>query len=317
MSQAVLCGYELRNPFLNASGLFSDSPALLKEWVRAGVGAVITKSITLNEKKSNPFNYFKTPPELILIKGSDYTINSMGLPNKGFMWWKKELSKTSFSIPLVVSVATGTGDLSEYSKIINELEPFASIFDVNVSCPNTSNRIIGYDLESLSEVLSSINTDKPFSVKLPCYYDKNSLKDVILDFDEVGMHFLKEKAVVQVPEEINEDELISVLDLLDDYGVKCVTSHNTFPVSHPLLSMPRGGLSGRPIHDISVKQAGFISEHSSLEIIASGGILNPNDASDFLSISNVRAVLLGSGYFQYDSVKSFVFEFIKKASQLI
>jgi len=304
-----IANIEFENVLMNASGVFSDSPYLLKEWEEAGVGGVITKSITVEEKKPNAFSY--NDKKIICIRGDCYTINSMGLPNKGLAWWKKELQKITYNVPLIVSVATHTGDFIECDKIISELEELADMFEINVSCPNTANEIIAYNLNSLRDLFSKLNTSKPLSIKLPCYYEQDSLEKIELELDEFGEHWLKEKAITHVPTRINEDQLGKVLDLLDEFKIQCVTSHNTIPTTHPLLSTPRGGLSGRPIHDIAVKQARSISEKSSIDIIGSGGILEAQDVIDFLEIKNVKAVQLASGFFQYENPVLFVENLIK------
>jgi len=304
-----IANIEFENVLMNASGVFSDSPYLLKEWEDAGVGGVVTKSITVEEKKPNEFSY--NDGKIICIRGDCYTINSMGLPNKGLAWWKKGLQKRTFRVPLIISIATHTGDFTEYVKISNELEELADMFEINVSCPNTANEIIAYNLDSLKDLLSKIETSKPLSIKLPCYYEQDSLKKIELELDEFGKQWLKEKAITQVPTRINEDQLGKVLDLLDDFKIQCVTSHNTIPTTHPLLATPRGGLSGRPIHDIAVKQARAISDKSSIDIIGSGGILNSQDVIDFLEIKNVKAVQLASGFFQFENPFLFVEKLIE------
>ncbi|MHA1799324.1 MAG: dihydroorotate dehydrogenase [Candidatus Helarchaeota archaeon] len=300
----IIATVKFENVLMNASGIFSDSPFLLRIWEESGAGAVITKSITLYEKKPNPFSY--DDGKIICIRGKDYTINSMGLPNKGLIWWKEKLQKISYRVPLIISVATHTGDFSEYAKIISELESLADMFEINVSCPNTQNEITGYNLESMNELLSKIETKKPISVKLPCYFENDSFKEVLLEFDEFGKYLLKERVVVRVPTQINENFLNKILNLLQDFNIKCVTSHNTIPITHPLLSTPRGGLSGRPIHAIAIKQAKKISENSNIDIIGSGGILTSKDVIDFLEIKNVKAVQLASGLFQYENPAIFI-----------
>ena len=304
-----IANIEFENVLMNASGVFSDSPFLLKEWEEAGVGGVVTKSITLEEKKPNEFSY--NDGKIICIRGDCYTINSMGLPNKGLAWWKKELQKITYGVPLIVSAATHTGNFDEYVKIIEELDDLADMFEINVSCPNTENEIIGYNMDSLKDLLSRLNTSKPLTIKLPCYYEEGSLEKVELDLDEFGEHWLKEKATTQAPTRIDEDKLGKVLDLLDDFKIPCVTSHNTIPTTHPLLATPRGGLSGRPIHDIAIKQARLISEKSKFDIIGSGGILNSQDVIDFLEIKSVKAVQLASGFFQYENPVLFVEQIIE------
>jgi len=292
------------NPLMNASGVFSDSPYLLKEWEEAGVGGVVTKSITLEEKKPNDFSY--NDGKIICIRGNCYTINSMGLPNKGVAWWKDRLSRYEFNVPVIASVATASGDLNEYNHVMRELSALVDMFEVNVSCQNTGKIVIGTDMSLLRSVLAMIDVKNPVSIKIPCYHDEPSLRYVMLEYDTFGTHWLNERVVVKVPEKVDETKICLVLDVLDDHDITCVTSHNTISVDHPLIPSGRGGLSGRLIHDIAVEQARTISEYSNIDIIASGGVLTSRDVRDFLEIKNVKMVQLASGLFQHESPHLFI-----------
>lgn len=303
--ETSIAGIKSKNPFMNGAGIYCQTSYQLMQWIEAGVGIVVADATTLDEKKPNPFDY--NNKKIILIRGKEYTINSRGLHNKGLKFRKNDLNKikfeatSEFKVPIGVNVATATGDLNEYKMTVQGLEEIVDFFEINVSCPNTGREIIGYNLKSLEQVLSSINTKKPISVKLPCYYKKDSLKKKKLKADLFTKKWLKKrKYKIYIPKKIDINNLNKVLDLLDDYNMRCVTSHNTIPVKHPLLSTSQGGLSGRPIHNISVKQAKAISEYSSIDIIASGGVINPKDAIDFLKIKNVKAVQLASGLFKYE-----------------
>lgn len=293
----------LKKPFMNGSGIFSDHPFLLQQWIEDGTGAVVTKSITLHEKQPNPFSYVEK--KIICVRGRDYTVNAMGLPNRGVAWWKDQLKRYTFSVPLIASIAM-IDDVGDYAKIVAELDDRVDAFEVNVSCPNVKVDILGYNVEGMRDALSRIDTKKPLIVKLPCYFKRDSFADRVLVLDDVGRHWLKDDVIVRVPMRVNEVALKKVLDVLDDLAIRVVTSHNTIPVLHPLLSTKRGGLSGMPIHDIAVEQARSISENSNKTIIASGGVLTAQDARDFLEIKNVKAIQLASGLFRYESPKTFI-----------
>lgn len=315
-------------PLINASGVLSDHPYLLKVWEKAGVGGVLTKSIPLNKKMHNLFDYLQNPPQSLIIRGIDYTINSYGVPSEGSDWWVDTLNgikKLSngvilgngsnpycFNVPKGASLFTGSGDPNEYSQVQEKLMNWADWFEINISCPNTDKCIIAFNLESLETVLSSLDYAKPVSVKLPPFPLKGSYKKVVLGFDDVGQYYLKDKITVQVAEEVDTKALFNVLDLIQGYpGVKYVTSMNTYPVSYPILGPPIGGLSGNPIKDFALKQAWLINNYSNLKIFASGGVMNAEDVKDFLDIPNVDVVQLGSGLFQFDVPHLFVENILK------
>ncbi len=339
----TLCGYEIKNPLMMASGVFSDVPELLKIYEDAGIGVVNTKSILIKAKQPNEFNYFHPElsrllseghkitkkmneclPKMIMIRMKNSTINSMGLPNEDSnekshahdaYWWKERIQKYIFSVLKCASVATAWGMLEDYAKIVRILESFFDIFEINVSCPNTKHNIIGYDVDSMEFLLKNIKSNKPLIFKLPCYFDKDSLIDYTLKDPEIGGHLFNEGITVKLPTKIDKEALREMLELLEKYDIPCVTSHNTIPVVHPLLATPRGGLSGRPIHDIAVEQARLISKHSEMEIIGSGGVMNSNDVMDFLKIRNVKAVQLASGLFQHDIPHLFVKDLLEGMAQ--
>jgi dihydroorotate dehydrogenase (NAD+) catalytic subunit len=304
-----LMGLEFKNPLTNASGVISDTLDSLNLWYKAGVGGLFTKGPTFYERKPKPFDWKSIPPELIMIRGPDYGVNTMGLPNSGLLKKYAELKKSKFKVPLFCNVTTGTGNPHEYPIITNALVNIVDGFEINVSCPNTEREIIGYNLESLEEVLSLIEIkNKPISIKLPCYGKKDSLKKIFLEYDEVGEHYLKQKAITHVPTEIDDYMLRKILDLIDDRGFKykCVTSHNTYPTNHPLLgknedgSDRQGGLSGRPIREIAIKQLKAIKENSDFDVIYSGGAMNSQDVKEALD-NGASLVQLGTVVFRYDS----------------
>ena len=144
-----------KNKFTNASGILSEHPYLLKAWEESGIGAIITKSITLREKLPNYFSHDQN--KYLILRGQDYTINSLGLHNKGSFWWKKELKKYKFSIPLIISVASVANDIKEYQKIMTNLEDFADGWELNISCPNIIGKEpIAHDLDLFEDLLSSL-----------------------------------------------------------------------------------------------------------------------------------------------------------------
>lgn len=369
MHGSSFLGQYLRNPFGNASGTFScDSAHALKQLDNHGYGILFTKSICENKKKHNDFNNFSVPATQLFLRNMNADlngenmvcfINSMGLPGPGSDYWFNKLDDYEFNSPVIASVATGTGDLNEYQKVVKKLESKVKGYEINVSCPNTGKKIIGYNKESLEEVVSKVvnATSLPFSVKLPCYYKKESMKEVHASFDSVSKVFIedftriikkngyktndllidnklndaaeticdyyksvwipelidkkriksllkvipKKHFTFQIPTEIDADLLSNVLNLLKKHGVSAVTSHNTIPAKHPLLGPPQGGLSGRLINDIALKQACFINDNfPEFDIAFSGGVY-PDMINKILSIPSVKVVQIGSYFFDSEN----------------
>ncbi|HDL75049.1 MAG TPA: dihydroorotate dehydrogenase, partial [bacterium] len=88
----------LRNPYLNASGIYSQIPELYKFWQPLGVGALVTKTITFDERMGYKGR------RMVINKEKGYMINRMGLPNPGLQKTIELLKeyKSKFKTPLIV-----------------------------------------------------------------------------------------------------------------------------------------------------------------------------------------------------------------------
>jgi len=133
-----------------------------------GVGAVVTKSCTLEYRAGNPEPRYATIPY-----GS---INSMGLPNNGIKYYidfiEKNQAETDKLIMLSVAGLSKTENL-ELLAIANQSASL-KIIELNLSCPNIPGKPqTGYDFDATESLLNEAFTicKKPIAVKLPPYFD--------------------------------------------------------------------------------------------------------------------------------------------------
>ena len=231
-----LAGMKIHSPVGLASG-WADSVKKMKLAWLLGAGFVTSKTITLRPRKGNPY------PRL--VRGKNGLINSMGLPNPGLKAWVKELEKQQPKFPFIQSI-TGSS-LREYETLVNELEPFVKVFELNFSCPNTEKGLPDIDSSiQLIKEISSITT-KPILVKLsPANTPKGNLKII------KGVHGT----------------------------IAGVTLINTVPVKHERLGNPwkKGGLSGNIVYPILLEHLNLVRQYyheEDLEIVATGGIDTP------------------------------------------
>jgi dihydroorotate dehydrogenase (NAD+) catalytic subunit len=75
MISTELCGVELENPTVLASGILGVTASSLARVARAGAGAVTKKSISLQPKGGHD------NPTMVEVTGG--YLNAMGLPNPG------------------------------------------------------------------------------------------------------------------------------------------------------------------------------------------------------------------------------------------
>lgn len=164
----TLSGFELKNCLMNASGVHCTNLDELDGLLNEGVGAVVTKSCTLEYRAGNPEPRYATIPY-----GS---INSMGLPNNGIKYYidfiEKNQAETDKLIMLSVAGLSKTENL-ELLAIANQSEAI-KIIELNLSCPNIPGKPqTGYDFDATASLLNEAFTicKKPIAVKLPPYFD--------------------------------------------------------------------------------------------------------------------------------------------------
>lgn len=159
------------NPLMNASGVYCMSVEELEELDHnCNAGAFITKSSTPQFRQGNPEpRYYPVP------LGS---INSMGLPNKGFDYYldyvlnRQVIDKDNK--PVFFSVAGMS--ISDNLEMLHKLQDseFNGFTELNLSCPNVPGKPqVAYDFDLTLEILTQVFSffKKPLGVKLPPYFD--------------------------------------------------------------------------------------------------------------------------------------------------
>lgn len=155
------------SPLLNASGVCCMDAVELDSLLTSASGSLITKSCTLEARAGNPEpRYVATP------LGS---INSMGLPNKGYGYYLDYAKAHDYGKkPLFMSVAGLS--LNDNLKMIHAIEDakLPAIIELNLSCPNVPGKPqIAYDFDAMDKMLAAVTKEyaRPFGVKMPPYFD--------------------------------------------------------------------------------------------------------------------------------------------------
>lgn len=151
----------------NASGPLCSDAAELDAIGQSAAGAILSKSATLQERAGN-----EEPRYVDTDWGS---INSMGLPNKGFEFYKAYAQEAKkHNKPYFVSVSgMSLDDNVEIIKSLSDVDGIDAI-ELNLSCPNLPGKPqTGYDFEQSRHVLETVFgvVKQPLGVKLPPYFD--------------------------------------------------------------------------------------------------------------------------------------------------
>ena len=92
-------GLRIRNPTMLASGILGISYEVFKRVYEAGIGAIVSKSISIDPREG-----YKNPTVLSVECGY---LNAVGLSNPGMDAFSKEIANNS-DIPIVVNLVGST-----------------------------------------------------------------------------------------------------------------------------------------------------------------------------------------------------------------
>ena len=119
------------NPIWVASGTFGYGTEIPELVDVEKLGAIVTKSITLNPREGNP------PPRI--VETSSGMINSIGLANIGVDKYISEMIPIYKNIKTKIIMNVAGTDIDEYIRVIEKIESISSDiagYEINISCPN-------------------------------------------------------------------------------------------------------------------------------------------------------------------------------------
>lgn len=281
---------ELKNPVLAASGTFGYAEEFADFIDLKKLGAVVTKTITLNPRKGNlPPRTCETPAGML---------NSIGLENPGldvFIADKLAYLK-KIGIPVIVSIAS-EGDPEEIIVMVKRLDKIdaVSAIELNISCPNIKHflsrprRLISQDPQATYDLVAKVRklTKKTLITKL-----SPNVTDIV--------------EMAKAAEKANTDALCLVNTLLG----MCVD----IKTRKPRLASVSGGLSGPAIRPVAVRMVWEVYQNTRLPIIGMGGIIDTPCALEFF-IAGATAIGIGTANFINPRVSIEIIEGIEKYLQ--
>ena len=260
-----LAGIALRNPIGLAAG-YDKSCKMAPALTQLGFGYVTCGTITMHMNAGN------LGVRLIRTPDRESLVNSFGLANAGMhnatMWLRED--REALHAPVVVSIA---GDnLSEVVGCFQWAQPVADAVELNISSPNAGNLLKWRDATNLRKLLRAMNRNKtsPIFVKLP-WFPVNQY-----DWQTERVHRLIEVCVAE--------------------DVDALTVMNTMPMDSPAFLSRRGGLSGKPLRENTIRAVAQIRNlvGDMIAVNASGGIATAEDAQRVLDAGATTVQLLTS-----------------------
>ena len=272
-----LCGMELDNPLVLASGFWGTSKTLLLKAVENGIGAVTTKSVNTQERKghNNPVHF----------DWGGGLINAVGLPGKGSAKTADmilDFKNDDAHVPVIASVFGK--DAEEFKQVAKDMvNANSDIIELNMSCPNVASEFgipFACDIDAASNIISEV---KSVCGSIPVFA----------------------KLAPNVP------SIALVAKECVNAGADGITAINTVPgividiySGKPVLTNGAGGLSGKAIKPVAIKAVHDIRKAlPDTPIIGTGGVLCGEDAVEML-MAGASAIGLGSAIY-YRGVEAF------------
>jgi len=258
-----IAGLRLQNPVMSASGTFGYGLEYAPYLDLTGVGAIVTKAVTLEPRDGNPPPRMRETPAGVL--------NAIGLQNPGAQAFLAEKlpELRGYGVPVIVNVSGRTVEESAELARILSVDGIAAL-EVNISCPNVENEGMhfGVDCDLTADLTAAVVsvTELPVIVKLSP--NVTDIVSIALAAQEAGAHALS---------------LINTL-----LGMSIDVDRR-----RPHLGNITGGLSGPAIRPVAVRMVWQVAQAVRVPLIGMGGIMNARDAIEFM-LAGASAVAVGS-----------------------
>lgn len=260
-----LCGEELDNPVIPASGTFGYGYEFAELYDINCLGTFSFKGTTKEPRFGNP-----TPRIAECIAGM---INAVGLQNPGVdKVISEELPKLKKCFNKKVMANVSGFSVDEYAYTCEKLDSQEQVgwLEVNVSCPNVhgGGMSFGTDPKAAAEVTKAVKavTKKPVIIKLSP----------------------------------NVTDIVSIAKACEDAGADGISLINTLlgmridlRAKKPVIANTMGGFSGSAIFPVALRMVYQVSSAVNIPVVGMGGVSSAEDVIEMM-LAGATAVEIGA-----------------------
>ena len=262
----TLCGIELDNPVIPASGTFGYGYEYADLYDINILGTFSFKGTTKEPRFGNP------TPRIAETYGG--MLNAIGLQNPGIdVFCERDIPfLKKYDTKIIVNVCGKSTE--DYCEVVERLadEPI-DMMEINISCPNVKEGGIafGQNPKAAEDITRAVKkyAKQPVIMKL---------SPNVTDITEMA------KAV-----EAGGADAVSLINTLT--GMKIDIHKQTFAIANKT-----GGMSGPAVKPIAVRMVYQVANAIKLPIIGMGGIMTGDDAMEFI-LAGATAVSVGTANF--------------------
>ncbi len=264
-TRVTLCGIELSNPVIPASGCFGYGHEFAELYDINCLGSLSCKGTTLHPRFGNPTPRIAEAPAGLL--------NAVGLQNPGVdAVIREELPKLAkvFHKPILANVSGFS--VEEYVETCRRFDvcPQVGWIELNISCPNVhgGGMSFGTDPKCAAEVTRAVRdaVKKPLIVKLT-----PNVTDIV--------------AVARAVEGAGADAVCLINTLL--------SMRIDLKTGRPVLANVTGGLSGPAVFPLALRMVYQVSQAVSVPVVGVGGVSSAEDVLEMM-LAGATAVEIGA-----------------------
>lgn len=264
-TKVTLCGLELDNPVIPASGTFGYGYEFAEIYDINCLGTFSFKGTTRDPRFGNPTPRIAECPAGL--------INSVGLQNPGVeavIAWELPKLKEVFHKPVMANVSGFSVEDYAYTCEKLDREEQVGWLEVNISCPNVHNggMAFGVTPEGAAEVTRAVKavTKKPVIMKL-----SPNVTDVA--------------AIARSCEAAGADG-ISLINTVLSMRIDLKTKK-------PVVANVMGGLSGPAVFPLALRMVWQVCEAVSIPVVGMGGVSSAEDVIEMM-LAGATAVEVGA-----------------------
>lgn len=264
-TKVELCGIELDNPVIPASGTFGFGYEFAELYDINCLGTFSFKGTTKEPRFGNP-----TPR---IAECESGMINAVGLQNPGVeAVINEELPKLKkcFSKPVMANISGFSVEEYAYTCELLDAQEQVGWLEVNVSCPNVhgGGMSFGTSPEAAAQVTKAVKavTKKPVIIKL-----SPNVTDIV--------------SIAKACEQAGADG-VSLINTLLGMRIDLKTRK-------PVIANKMGGFSGAAIKPVALRMVYQVSEAINIPVVGMGGISNARDVIEMI-MAGATAVEIGA-----------------------
>ena len=260
-----LCGVELDNPVIPASGTFGYGYEFAQFYDINILGSISVKGTTKDARFGNP-----TPR---IAECGAGMINAVGLQNPGIdAVIREELPrlKTFFRKPVIANISGFSVEEYAYCCERIDKQEQVGIIEVNVSCPNVRHGGMSFGTcpDAAAEVTRAVKavTTKPVFIKL-----SPNVTDIV--------------SIARACEEAGADGICLINTLL---GMRIDVARR-----RPVVANTMGGFSGTAVFPVALRMVYQVAKACRIPVMGCGGVTTARDVIEMM-MAGATAVQVGA-----------------------